>query len=224
MIAAQVSWGPGPDGGEYALAFDRGRERRLLVLPALFDESNKLRHFTVEVLRRLDMAGIDSFLPDLPGCNESLAPLERQTLGGWRQCAETAAVYFRATHVLAVRGGALCEPDGLPIVRYVPVTGETLLRGMLRARVIASKEAGLVEDRQALLERGRRDGLELAGYRLGAQMVRDLEGAGPAGGAALANIAQADLGGPGLWLRAEPDHSSEQADSLAALVAEALAE
>jgi hypothetical protein len=109
-------------------------------------------------------------------------------------------------------------------VRYVPVTGETLLRGMLRARVIASKEAGLVEDRQALLERGRRDGLELAGYRLGAQMVRDLEGAGPAGGAALANIAQADLGGPGLWLRAEPDHSSEQADSLAALVAEALAE
>jgi hypothetical protein len=37
-------------------------------------------------------------------------------------------------------------------------------------------------------------------------MVRELETAEPSGGAALANIAQADLGGAGLWLRAEPDH------------------
>src|SRR6187402_1408447 len=129
MIAA---W-PGPDGDEYALAFDRGRERRLLVLPTLFDEANKLRHFTVEVMRRLDVAGIDAFLPDLPGCNESLAPLERQTLAGWRQSAEAAAGHFGTTHVLSVRGGALCEPDTLPVVRYAPVTGEALLRGLLRA-------------------------------------------------------------------------------------------
>ena len=51
---------PSPDGDEYALAFDRGRAQRLLVLPALFDEANKLRHFTVEVLRRLDVSGIDA--------------------------------------------------------------------------------------------------------------------------------------------------------------------
>jgi hypothetical protein len=218
MIAA---W-PGPDGDEYALAFDRGRKHRLLVLPALFDEGNKLRHFTVETLRRLDVIGIDVFLPDIPGCNESLAPLERQTLAGWRQCAETAAHHFRAIHVLSLRGGALCEPDGLSIVRYAPVTGETLLRGMLRARVITSKEAGIEEQREALLERGRREGLELAGYPLGAQMMRELETAEPSGGAALANVAQADLGGAGLWLRAEPDHNAEQADALAAIVAQAL--
>jgi hypothetical protein len=35
----------------------------------------------------------------------------------------------------------------------------------------------------------------------------------------LANIAQADVGGAGLWLRAEPAHSAEQADALAATVA-----
>ena len=63
----------------------------------------------------------------------------------------------------------------------------------------------------------------LAGYRLGASMVRDLESAEPTGGAPLATIAQADLGGAGLWLRAEPDHSPEQAQALAARVAEALA-
>jgi len=219
MIAA---W-PGPDGDEYTLACDRGRPHRLLLLPALFDEGNKLRHFTVEVLRRLDAAGIDAFLPDLPGCNESLAPLAAQTLAGWRQCAETAAAHFAATHVLSLRGGALCEPDTLPVLRYAPVTGEALLRALLRARVLASKEAGLDESREGLLERGRREGLELAGYRLGAQMVRELEVAEPGGGAALTNVAQPDLGGPGLWLRAEPAHDPGQAEALASRVVRAIA-
>jgi hypothetical protein len=218
MIAA---W-PGPDGDEYALALDRGRERRLVILPALFDEGNKLRHFTVEVMRLLDEAGIDTVLPDLPGCNESVAPLERQTLDSWGIAARAAAVHFGVTHVLSLRGGALCEPDTLPVVRYAPATGSALLRGLLRARVIASREAGLAEDREALLARGSREGIELAGYRLGARMVRELESAEPSGGSALVNIAQSDLGGPGLWLRAEPDHSPEQAQALATRVAQAL--
>ena len=214
---------PAPDGEEYALAFDRGRERRIVILPALFDEANKLRHFTVEVMRRLDEAGVDSFLPDLPGCNESLAPLDAQTLTGWREAAEAAAAHFGATHALAIRGGALCAPE-LPTWRYAPATGSSILRAMLRARVLASKEAGIDETRDGLLELGRELGLELAGYRLGAAMVRELELAEPldklGSGAALANIAQSDLGGAGLWLRAEPDHDSAQADALAAIVAE----
>ena len=215
MIAA---W-PAPDGEEYAVAFDRGRERRVLVLPALFDEANKLRHLTVEAMRRLDEAGIDTFLPDLPGCNESVAALEDQTLQGWREAAAAAAGHFEATHVLALRGGALCDPADLPVWRYAPATGASILRAMLRARVISSKEAGREESREAILEQGRATGLELAGYRLGAAMVRELEVAEPSGGAALANIAQSDLGGAGLWLRAEPDHDPAQAAALAAIVA-----
>ena len=216
MIAAWTV----PDGGEeYAVAFNRGRERRVLVLPALFDEANKLRHFTVEAMRRLDAAGVDAILPDLPGCNESLAPLEAQTLQGWREAAEAAAAHFGATHALAIRGGALCAPAELPVWRYAPATGASILRAMLRARVIASKEAGVEESREGLLEEGRQTGLELAGYSLGAEMIRELETAEPSGGAALANIAQTDLGGAGLWLRAEPDHDPAQAEALAALVA-----
>ncbi len=218
MTAALSSWSPSSGGEEYALAFDHGRRHRLLVLPALFDEANKLRHFTVEVVRRLADGGIDAFLPDLPGCNESLAPLETQSVQSWREDAAAAAEHFSATHMLSLRGGALCEPTAVPAIRYAPATGASLLRALLRARVIASKEAGIEETRESLLEHGRLNGLELAGYRLGAQMVRELESAEPSGGAALANIAQADIGGAGLWLRAEPDHDPAQAEALAARV------
>ena len=211
---------PAPAGDEFAIVFDRKRARRLLVLPALFDEGNKLRHFTVEVMRRLDAAGIDSFLPDLPGCNESGAPLEAQSLARWRGAAAAGAAHFAATHGLSIRGGALCEPAGLPMVRYAPLTGAAQLRALLRARVIASREAGLHENRDQLLTTGRREGLDLGGYRLGAALFGELEDAEPPGVAT--TIAQADVGDAGLWLRAEPDHDPAQADRLAGLLVEAL--
>ena len=213
MIA---TW-PSPAGKEYALAFDKGRAHRVLVLPAWFDESNKLRHFTVEVMRRLDGAGIDSFLPDLPGCNESSAPLEGQTLAAWRNAAATAATHFRATHALTVRAGALLAPPALPGWRYAAISGAGVLRPLLRAGALAAREAGENRTAEQLLEAGRVTGLDLAGYRLCAELVRELEAAEPAGD--LADIAQADIGGGGLWLRAEPDHNPKQADALAAIVA-----
>ena len=215
MIAA---W-PTPAGEEYAVAFDKGRARRVLVLPAWFDESNKLRRFTVEVMRRLDGAGVDSFLPDLPGCNESLAPLETQTLESWRNEAAEAAWHFSATHVLAIRAGAMIAPEALPGWRYAPFAGSSQLRALLRARVLSSREAGREEDRDALLAQGRQIGLELAGYRLGPAMIADLAEGGLPASARQRDIAQGDLGGAGLWLRAEPDHDPRQADALAAIVA-----
>ncbi|MBO9517320.1 MAG: hypothetical protein J7493_04575 [Porphyrobacter sp.] len=196
---------------------------RVLILPALFDEANKLRHFTVEVMRRLERAGIASLLPDLPGCNESLTPLEGQSIESWREAATAAASFFDATHVLTIRGGALVAPFQLPVIRYAPATGSSILRAMLRARLIASKEAGIEENREALLELGRRGGLELAGYSLCSRMIRELETSEPSDGAALSNIAQGDLGGAGLWLRAEPDHDPAQAEALAAIVISELA-
>lgn len=204
-------------GREYAVAFDGERAKRVLVLPAWFDESNKLRRLTVEVMRRLDGAGIDSVLPDLPGCNESEAPLDRQTVWSWREAAEDAAAEFAATHVLSFRAGAIVAPD-LPGWRYAPVTGSQVLRGMLRARTIAAREAGREETRDGLLELGREQGLDLAGYRLGAEMIRELEGAEPIEPTRQRKIAHADVGGGALWLRAEPDFEAAQADALAAIV------
>jgi hypothetical protein len=213
---------PLPDGGareEMALAFDKGREHRLLVLPAWFDEANKLRRQTVEVMRRLDLSGMDAFLPDLPGFNESTAKLEAQTLGSLRAAAAAAAAHFRATHILALRAGALLAPDELPGWIYAPTGGRQVMRAMVRARTIAAREAGKPERTEDIQQSARSEGVELAGWRLGAELFRELEAAAVPDLPLTVEIEQDMLGGPGLWLRAEPDEDPEQADALAAIVA-----
>jgi hypothetical protein len=189
---------------------------RLLVIPALFDEGHKLRHLCVEVMRRLDGAGIDSFLPDLPGTNESTADLEKLTLADWASAMSVTAEQFRATHVLALRGGGLIAPPGLPGWCYGPVKGSSLLRTMLRARVLSSREAGREESGERLLVEAQEHGIELAGYRLSAGMVQQLQAARPADAPHLAEIDQELIGGSPLWLRAEPGFDPSQADALAA--------
>lgn len=215
MIAA---W-PGPSGEEYAFAFDRGRAQRLLVLPALFDEANKTRHVVTETMRRLDGAEIDSFLPDLPGCNESPVPLEAQTLESWRETAQVAATHFKATHLLTVRAGAILAPPALPGWRYAPLGGPSALRALLRSRTISAHEAGHGETIEGLAELGRTEGIELAGYRIGAEMFRALEAAALPDSGKLREIERGTVGGGGPWLRAEPGFDPAQADALAAVIA-----
>ena len=217
---------PAPDGSlpleELLVAFDRRRAVRVLICPAWFDEANKLRRFTLEVMRRLDALGVDSLLPDLPGCNESLAPLENQTLAGWRASMVAAGEALRATHVLTIRAGALVAPAGLPGWHYAAHSGPKLLRGMIRARTISAREAGLAETSEGLMAAGREAGLVLGGWRIGAAMFRELETAEPALAHGQSDIAQSAIGGPGLWLRAEPDEDAGQADRLAAIIAESV--
>ncbi len=221
-----TSWTcPLPDGGsseELVLQFDSGRDHRLLVIPALFDEANKLRRQTVEVMRRLDRASVDCFLPDFPGMNESLEPQSQQTLDGWRDATVAAAKDFRATHVLCWRGGTLLAPDHLPGWHYSPQSGAKQLRAMLRARTIAAREAGREETLADLQDLGRSQGIELAGWQLSAELFAVLENAAPQLNDGQAEIAQSDVGGAGLWLRAEPDEDAAQADALAALIASSL--
>ena len=214
---------PLPHGGtgeEYALACDSGRALRLLIIPALFEEANRLRRFCAEVMRRLDRGGIDSFVPDFPGTNESLRPLGDQDAETWRASMTAAAGHFRATHVLALRGGCLFTPAGLPAWHYAPVKGANILRAMIRARILASREAGLDEKREALTETAQDHGIVLAGHALGPALFRDLEAFAP--DPAVPIITQEQLGGSGLWLRAEPDEDGAQADALAALLVEGM--
>ncbi|MCL6251866.1 hypothetical protein M3P36_12540 [Altererythrobacter sp. KTW20L] len=210
-----------PGGSEeLALAFGDGGTQRLLVLPAWFDEGNKLRHVTIETMRALERLGVASMLPDLPGCNESLAPLDKQDLPSWRAAAVEAARQLGCTHVLAVRAATNIAPD-LPGWAWVPLAGKSALRAMLRAQIIASKEAGNAETSDGLCERSKAGGLVLAGYRLGAEMVAGLAEA-ELPHSALTSVTQAEIGGPGLWLRAEPEHDQAQAEALARIIAAGL--
>lgn len=215
---------PLPGGGtceEFALQFDAGRTVRLLVVPALFDEGNRMRRFTVEVMRRLDAAGIDSFLPDFPGCNESLQALEAQDPTDWLDAMTAAARHFNAGHVLGIRGGCLFTPQRLPAFHYAPVKAASILRQMVRARILASREAGREENREQLAQIALADGITLAGYDLGADFYRHFEPMAADDDAVI--VAQEHLGGGGLWLRAEPDENAAQAEALAAILASALA-
>jgi len=206
-----------------ALAFDAGRDRRVLLCPALFEEAHKLRRLSVEVMRRLDGAGIDSVLPDLPGTGESEQDLALIELEDWRMALEAAARHFGATHVLALRGGGVIVPERLPGWLYAPVGGSSLLKTMLRARVIASRENGAEERADELFEQGLQLGLELAGHSLSGEMLRQLDDAQPVSRGNLALLDQDTVGGSGLWLRAEPSEDAAQADAIAAVIAVGLA-
>ena len=69
---------------------------------------------------------------------------------------------------------------------------------------------------------GRTEGLELAGWHLGPEMISQLESAAPVESPIRGKIDQATVGGKPLWLRAEPDDDPEQADALAAIIAVSL--
>ncbi|WP_313958497.1 hypothetical protein [Novosphingobium sp. 9] len=224
-MVTPTSWPcPLPAGGtfhEYALAFDRDRAHRLLIAPALLDEGNKLRRFTVELMRRLDLEGVDSFLPDYPGSNESLQALSIQDPTDWIDAMRAAAVHFGATHALGLRGGCLFTPDTLPCLHYAPLKAASILRQLLRARMLASRENGAEETREGLAAQAEANGIVLAGYSLGADFYHHFEPMIPSEQAEI--ITQEALGGPGLWLRAEPGEDASQSAALARLITASLA-
>ncbi len=201
------------------LGFDRQREHRLLVLAPLFEEANRFRRQIVEIMRRLDLHGIDCFCPDLPGCNESTAPMREQTLAHWRDAAKAAAAHIGATHVLAMRSGCWLAPDDLNGWLYVPPKTSRVLRSMVRARIIAAHEAGHEETGEGLLSLARASGIELAGWELGPELIAEMEREEIDYPSRQTIVDQADIGGKPLWLRTENDDDPEQADALAALVA-----
>lgn len=199
----------------------------LLILPPLFDEANRVRHLMVETARALAGHNIASLLPDLPGCNESPVPLDRASISLWQAaliaCAEQLGP---VSHVAAIRGGALIDGalGDLPRWRLAPVKGGQLLRTMLRTRIASDREAGITSSSDALMELARTQGIELAGNHLSPCMIRELDAAAPSEGSAvrLARFADdpleadARIAGAPLWLRAEPAHDPDMAQSVAA--------
>lgn len=222
MRAATVWPALAPDGStcdEMALVFDCTRSARVLILPPLFDEHNKLRRQLALVMERLDGAGIDAIMPDLPGCNESPVPQSAITLTALQQAAEAARQHFNASHCLSVRVAANYAPTDLPGWRYAPATGASVLRTILRAQSLSDREAGNARSIAELEAEGLAEGVVLGGWILSAELFTALKTAVLPPAPQQARIEQATLGGAPPWRRAEPDDDAAQADALAAIIA-----
>lgn len=195
--------------------------RRILIVPPLFDEMNRMRRVIVSAMRALASKGIYVALPDLPGCNESAADLAAQDLNIWRGAITAAATQLNITHIASIRGGGLIDEGfaASPHWRLSSVGGGSLLKTMLRARIAGDKESGIATSMDSLLDMGRHAPIELAGNRIGPAMLASLQAADVA---VLGNVTAAILGegddnvrGSALWLRAEPQDDPAMAASLA---------
>lgn len=203
---------------EYILRFGGGvAARTICIIPPLFDEMNRTRRMLVEAMRALALRGVSSMLPDLPGCNESLAPMAQQSITGWRNAIADLARQYQVTHIAAIRGGCLLDDIvGLPSLRLAPIKGALLLKTMLRTRIAADREGGVntsIEELRAMCETA---DIELAGYSLSPLMLKELDAARPVQRDSISEVDISDIAGTPLWLRSEPGENADMSAGLAA--------
>lgn len=198
------------------------QDARVLIVPPLFDEANRLRRTLVLTMHALADRGVASLLPDLPGQNESLVPTGAVDLDQWR-CAVAAIVAAEPGPIMiaSLRGGALIDDRAAAAGwwRLAPVPGATLLRTMLRARVASDREAGINCSIDGLIGEAGHSPLLLAGNLLSPAMVEQLQAAVPVETDPLCTVVlgteASNVAGTPLWLRAEPDEDAAMAAAMA---------
>ncbi|GGJ59466.1 hypothetical protein CDQ92_01265 [Sphingopyxis bauzanensis] len=198
----------------------------ILIVPPLFEEANRTRRTLVLAMRALAADGFAALLPDLPGQNESLVPLETVDLASWQDALAEAAATIDGPQIIAsLRGGALIDhhPKAATWWRLAPVGGASLLRTLMRARVAADREGGVTSSLDSLQAEAATAPLLLAGNRLSPAMIAQLGSAETQPVARLRTVtlgsgADAIAGTP-LWLRAEPGEDAAMAKAIAADIA-----
>ncbi|HEV7340785.1 MAG TPA: hypothetical protein VGN68_04060 [Sphingopyxis sp.] len=195
----------------------------ILFVPPLFDEANRTRRTLVLAMRTLAADGFATLLPDLPGQNESLVPLEQADLASWQNALADAAATIDGPLIIAsLRGGALIDHHAKAAAwwRLAPAGGAALLRTLMRARVAADRESGVTSSLDSLQTEAATAPLLLAGNKLSPVMIAQLGSAeiqpvAPLRTVTLGSGADAIVGTP-LWLRAEPGEYAAMAKAIAA--------
>jgi hypothetical protein len=212
--------------GEHHLRIEPAGAPRatILIVPPLFEEANRTRRTVVLAMRALAARGFAPVMPDLPGANESLVPLEHVDLVGWQEAlAEVAADIDGPLLVASIRGGCLIDHqvNASGWWRLAPVGGASLLRTLLRARASADREAGVTSSPESLTAVAQHEPLLLAGNRLSPAMIAQLGAAEVQPVEPLRSVALGADGvaGTPLWLRAEPGEDATMAAAIAADIA-----
>ena len=200
----------------------------ILFVPPLFDEMNRMRRTLVLAMHALAERDIASTLMDLPGANESLAPLEEQSLTRWREAVAAAAGQIQPRCTASVRGGCLIDDGASAELRWrlSPAKGSSLLKTLLRTRIAGEREDGRTVTASELMEQASSAPIELAGNWLGPAMVAELDAARPAEVPAREvkpGQGEGAITGSALWLRAEPGEDAAMAQAIADDLAELLA-
>lgn len=199
----------------HELRFGADAPVQLIILPALFEEANRMRRFTAQLMRALALRGIGTTLPELPGMGESPTELADVALDDWRDAVPQGAL------TVAIRGGALLDGAARAGWRLSPESGERVVRDLLRATALSSGVSASALDKAA-----RERPTALAGNVLSPALYSALHIASPSGGnrrtarlADEAGVRDASLTGSRLWRAAEPGED----DALVAAAADDIA-
>ncbi len=184
-----------------------GIDFHILIIAPLFAEMNKMRRTLTEVMRLLSEHKVQCSMPDLPGCHESLSPLNQQSLEDWKAAVKASMDKREISHIASFRGGALIDDLGLPTWRLNRVNGAKLIKTMMRSKVISLREAGQNITLEKLHDQAQHDGIELAGYEISAQLFNQLNAAMPHIDDNISELTvNQDIDGSPLWLRSEPEY------------------
>jgi hypothetical protein len=202
-------------GSEMLLRHGGGSAVTVLVLPALFEEANRMRRFTTSVMRTLAERGVGTVLPDLPGTGESLMPLADVSLADWQNATRSLADTIRRDEgrclTVAIRGGAILDTPADFGWRLAPESGDRVLRDLVRATALSSGVAATEVDRQA-----RAGPMVLAGHMLSPAFYSAVSSASMVSAnrrtarlAEDAGLRDVSLTGSRLWRQAEPGDDAD---------------
>lgn len=217
------------DRKELCLCAATRSSRRVMLVPPLFDEMNRMRKMLVDVMHILETLEVASFLPDLPGTNESLIALEQVTLSDWQRAIQACAQQHDISHIASFRAGALTVTAMENAHHWVfsPVKGATILRTMMRTKVAADRESGLNTSLADLSAQAEAGPLELAGNIIGSELfaqlnaaeIPDLKNQRIVHLESENKSCDMQIPGSALWLRAEPDEDPVLSSAIAENIA-----
>jgi exosortase A-associated hydrolase 2 len=169
----------------------RSIDRALMIVPPFAEEMNKSRPMMARAATDYAARGGEALIVDLYGTGDSDGDFREASVRRWRDDLRAFTAFLAdrghvSLDVLAVRAGVLLPVHGAidprlvlgRLVAWQPaVHGNTVINQFLRLRiagnVIGSRNADPVNPRVLLREQG---WLEVAGYDLSDDLVREFEG------------------------------------------------